>query len=65
MHPPSATVPLQVPTCSGDFKQRMVALLDDVKAGRLHHPAPLRQQPKQQGEQPQHEPAAAAAGVVG
>ncbi|PRW45017.1 Glucose-induced degradation 4 [Chlorella sorokiniana] len=46
-----------VPTCSGEFKQRMVQLLDDVKEGRLHHPAPQRQQ------QQRHAPAAVAAGV--
>lgn len=51
----------QVPTCSGEFKQRMVQLLDDVREGRLHHPAPQRQQA---GKQVRREPAAAAAGVV-
>ncbi len=60
--PPIAAARLQVPTCSGEFKQRMVQLLDDVKEGRLHQPAPQRQQ---QGKQHHAQPAAVAAGVVG
>lgn len=35
-HPTPSRLPVaQVPTCSGDFKQALVSLLDDVKAGRL------------------------------
>lgn len=44
-HPTSQISLLQVPTCSGEFKQALVSLLDDVKAGRL---ARQQQQAQQQ-----------------
>lgn len=45
--PPPSCLCLQVPTCSGDFKQALVALLDDVKAGRLQRPKQQQQQQQQ------------------